>query len=169
MSDSESMVRPVTPALAAIRAKTDASYRENSEVFYSIHELSRTISTYADKAMAEAGITHVQWWALMHIYENEGLTQSELAKLMQMGRASLGKLLERMEAKSWIERHPDTADNRVRRVFVGSKAAPIYAVMTRLATEIFRRFLAGTDAAEVHQLHDTLRKIRKNAVDRPSE
>ena len=152
-------------ASEAIRATTDASYRENSEVFYSIHELSRIISTYSDKAMAEAGITHVQWWALMHIYENEGLTQSDLAKLMQMGRASLGKLLERMEAKAWIERHSDVNDNRVRRVFVGSKAAPIYAVMTKLGRAIFQKFLAGTEPSEVHQLVSTLRKIRNHALD----
>jgi DNA-binding MarR family transcriptional regulator len=55
-------------------------------------------------------------WALMHIYEQEGLTQTELAELMQMGRASLGKLLERLEVKGWIERRADASDSRVRRV-----------------------------------------------------
>jgi MarR family transcriptional regulator for hemolysin len=52
----------------------------------------------------------------MHIYEQEGLTQTELAELMQMGRASLGKLLERLEVKGWIERRADASDSRVRRV-----------------------------------------------------
>src|SRR5690606_30746852 len=95
----------------------DASYREHAELLYAMHELSRAISTRVDKHMARVRVTHIQWWALMHIYEHDGPpTQSQLAEVMQMGRASLGKLLERLETKRWIERRVDKEDSRVRRV-----------------------------------------------------
>lgn len=89
-----------------IAAMTDASDRERSELLYSIHELSRLITTHADLHMASVKMTDVHGWALMHIYEQEGLTQTELAELTNMGRAALGKLVERLETKSWIEQHP---------------------------------------------------------------
>lgn len=101
-----------------INATVDASYRKHSELIYSIHELSRLISTHVDRHMSTVRVTHAQWWALMHIHEQEGLTQSELANVMQMGRASLGKLVERLETKNWIERRPDASDSRVRRVYL---------------------------------------------------
>lgn len=146
-----------------MRSLTDESYREQSELLYSIHELSRLISTHADKRMLRMGITHVQWWALMHVYEHEGLSQSALAELMQMGRASLGKLLERLEAKRWIERRDDECDSRVRRVYLRHEAVPIFRYMTEEGKALFKSFLAGISPAEEKRLLADIRTIRRNA------
>jgi DNA-binding MarR family transcriptional regulator len=148
---------------ALIRSTLDASYREHSDLLYSIHELSRLISTHADKHMASVGVTHVQWWALMHIFEHEGLTQSELAEVMQMGRAALGSLVERLEAKRWIERRPDKSDSRLRRVYLRHEAIPVFAHMTDEGKALFRSFLAGISPAESKRLLDGISKIRRNA------
>lgn len=155
------------PALSpreAIRATTDASYRDHSDLLYLMHELSRMVSTHADQHLAKAGITHAQWWAMMHIFENEGLTQTELAEVMQMGRASIGKLVERLEAKCWIERRPDASDSRVRRVFLRHEAVPVFAHMTAEGKALFKTFLAGVSPAEEKRLLGGLRKIRRNAT-----
>ena len=151
-------------AHAVIRATTDASYRDHSDLLYLMHELSRLISTHVDQHLAKAGVTHAQWWAMMHVFEHEGLTQTELAEVMQMGRASLGKLLERLEAKSWIERRPDASDSRVRRVFLRHAAVPLFAHMTAEGKALFKTFLAGISPAEEKRLLTGLRKIRRNAV-----
>lgn len=156
-----------TGALSArdiIRATTDASYRDHSELLYLMHELSRRISTHADQHLAKAGITHIQWWALMHIYENEGLTQTQLAELMQMGRAALGKLVERLEAKSWIERRLDAADSRVRRIFLRHAAVPVFKHMTDEGKLLFKEFLQGISPGESKRLLSGLRKIKGNAL-----
>lgn len=147
-----------------IRATTDASYRDHSDLLYLMHELSRLISTHVDHHLSRAGITHVQWWAMMHIFEHEGLTQTELAEIMQMGRASLGKLVERLEAKSWIERRPDASDSRVRRVYLRHAAAPLFAHMTAEGKALFKTFLHGISLAEEKRLLTGLRKIRRNAL-----
>jgi DNA-binding MarR family transcriptional regulator len=152
-----------TSASDMIRSMTDASYREHSELLYSMHELSRLISTHVDKHMASVKITHIQWWALMHIYEREGLTQTELADIMQTGRASLGKLLERLEAKKWIERREDEDDNRVRRVYLRKEVVPVFAHMTDEGKYLFRAFLAGISPAEEARILAGIRKIKANA------
>src|SRR5690606_32919905 len=126
-----------------IRSTLEPSYRQHSDLLYSIHELSRLITNHVDKHMSSVGVTHVQWWALMHIPEHEGLTQSELAEVMQMGRAALGSLVERLEAKRWIERRPDKSDSRVRRVYLRHEAIPIFKHMTDEGQALFKSFLAG--------------------------
>lgn len=146
-----------------IRSMMDASYREHSELLYSMHELSRLISTHVDHRMAAFRITRAQWWALMHIFENEGVAQSELAEIMQMGRASLGKLLERLEAKDWIERRGDQVDSRLRRVFLRHEVVPIFVQMTNEARVLFKAFLVGISTDEEARLLAGIRRIRKNA------
>jgi MarR family transcriptional regulator for hemolysin len=151
------------PARDVIRALMDASYREHAELLYAMHELSRLISTHVDQHMASVRVTHIQWWALMHIYEHEGPTQTELADIMQMGRASLGKLLERLEAKRWIERREDKEDSRVRRVYLRHEAVPIFAHMTDEGKALFKAFLAGISGSEESRILAGIRKIKANA------
>src|SRR5688500_2812555 len=146
-----------------IRALHYTAYREHADLLYSMHELSRLISTRVDKAMAAHRLTHAQWWALMHIYEHEGATQSELAEIMQMGRASTGKLLERLEAKHWIERLADDGDNRVRRIFLRHEVVPVFRVMTEEGRRLFEVYLKGISHTEEASLINGLKKIKGNA------
>jgi MarR family transcriptional regulator, transcriptional regulator for hemolysin len=146
-----------------IRALHDTAYREHADLLYSMHELSRLISTRVDKAMAVHRLTHAQWWALMHIFEHEGATQTELAEILQMGRASTGKLLERLEAKRWIERRADDGDSRVRRIFLSHQVVPVFRLMTEEGKRLFETYLKGISAAEEARLISGLKKIKANA------
>ncbi len=146
-----------------IRTLQGTAFREHSALLYSMHELSRLISTMFDKAMSEHRLTHAQWWALMHIFEHEGATQTELAEILQMGRASTGKLLERLEAKHWVERRQDVEDSRVRRVFLRREVVPVFQAMTAEGRRLFQVYLKGISPAEEVRLAAGLRKIKANA------
>lgn len=135
----------------------------HGELFYMMHELSRLISTYFDQAMVDHQITHAQWWGMMHVSENQGATQSELANIMQMGRASAGKLLERLEARGWIVRKADSTDSRVRRVYSTDSVAPLVSTMEQEGIKLFREFLKGITAEEEEAMLVGLRKIKVNA------
>ncbi len=150
--------KPLDAAMA-----TEPSNLAHGELLYMMHELSRLISTYFDNAMEPHNLTHSQWWALMHISENEGQTQSDLARIMQMGRAATSKLLERLEAKGWIERRPDKADQRVLRIHLKEGSIPIFGVMQTEGVVQFNKLLK--DVSEEHELAalGTLRKIKANA------
>jgi DNA-binding MarR family transcriptional regulator len=135
----------------------------HSDLLYLMHELSRMISVHFDRVMGQHQLTHTQWWALMHVFEHEGATQSELATIMQLGRASAGGVIERLEAKGWVERRPDPADNRVRRVFLRDAAVPIFMLMNEEGLKVFRAWLQGVDAALEDKLLEGLRRIKANA------
>jgi DNA-binding MarR family transcriptional regulator len=135
----------------------------HGKILYIIHELSRLISTAFDGYMAKHKLTHGQWWALMHLYENQGASQSDLAEKMQMGRASAGKLLERMEAKGWIERRPDPHDNRIRRVYFADGSVRVFNLMFNEGTALFKALLGNLDHDAEMRLLEGLRHIRENA------
>lgn len=141
----------------------DGAWNDHGRLFTSIHDLSRLISLYFDAKMARHKLTHSQWWALMYISEHEGATQIELASYMQMGRASAGKLFERLEAKDWIERRPDERDGRLRRIFLKPDAISILEIMRNEGTNLFNDFLKGIDPAEEAAMLTGLLKMRANA------
>src|SRR3546814_18068725 len=69
-----------------------------------------------DRRGRELGLKRSQWWVLTALYAREGVTQSELAAFMELEKATLGRLLDRLEDKEWVERRPDRADRRTKRV-----------------------------------------------------
>lgn len=151
--------------IAEFRAYEHAqpNYLAHVETLYLMHELSRIISVHFDRVMGQHHLTHSQWWALMHISEHEGATQSELAAIMQLGRASAGSVIERLEAKGWIERRPDPADNRVRRVYLLDAAASIFMVMAEEGQRVFKTWMAGIDPRAEAAMLAGLRTMRSNA------
>ncbi len=135
----------------------------HSQLLYLMHELSRMISVEFDRAMTRHHLTHSQWWALMHISEHEGATQTELAGIMQLGRASAGKVIERLEAKGWIERRPDPADSRLRRVFLGDAAVPIFETMAQEGARLFGKWMNDISPKSEELVLRSLRRIKDNA------
>jgi DNA-binding MarR family transcriptional regulator len=136
---------------------------DHSDLLYLIHELSRLISAHFDRVMERHQLTHAQWWALMHVFEHEGATQTELASIMERGRASAGGIIERLEAKGWIERRSDPADSRVRRVYLRDSAVSVFMLMNEEGLKVFKTWLRGVDDQLEDQLLQGLRRIRANA------
>lgn len=150
-------------AILRERARANPEHLAHSDLFYLMHELSRMISTGFDQVMIKHNLTHAQWWALMHIYRREGVTQTELATIMQMGRASAGTLLERLEAKGWIERRPDATDSRLRRVYLSPPVVPVFSVMQDEGAALFCRLMTGVSPGEEQVMLGAMRQMRANA------
>ncbi|SHF09098.1 MarR family winged helix-turn-helix transcriptional regulator [Devosia limi] len=145
------------------RERANPGRMEHSELLYLMHELSRMISTGFDQVMIRHNLTHAQWWALMHIYKREGVTQTELATIMQMGRASAGTLLERLEAKGWIERRADATDSRLRRVYLSPPVVPVFSVMQDEGTALFCKLLKDVSPDAEQVMLTGMRQMRANA------
>lgn len=133
-----------------------------ADAMYRVHELSRLISLYFDQLVAEHGITRAQWSCVMHVSQNPGSTQTQLADIMQMGRAAAGKMLDRLEEKGWIERRPDATDNRVRRVYSRHEIAPLQDIIPAAALKLYDDFYAGLADEQIDQLHDVLMVMLAN-------
>lgn len=150
-------------AVLRARERANPGHVEHSELLYLMHELSRMISTGFDQVMIKHNLTHAQWWALMHIYRREGVTQTELATIMQMGRASAGTLLERLEAKGWIERRADATDSRLRRVYLSPPVVPVFSVMQDEGAALFCKLLKGVSPENEQVMLAGMRQMRTNA------
>lgn len=134
------------------------------EILYAMHEISRLTVLWFDQAMVAHDITHAQWWAMMHIAQNEGLSQSDLARVMRMGRAAAGKLLDRLEARGWIERRPDPQDQRLRRVYLRDGALEWLIPARQAGLQQFQTFMDGIPKDIQDAMLTGLRAIKANAL-----
>ncbi|MEZ5652463.1 MAG: MarR family transcriptional regulator [Burkholderiaceae bacterium] len=130
-----------------------------------VHDVARLLRTNFDRRVRELGLTRSQWWVLTHLYHRDGLSQTELAELMEIEKPSLGRLLDRLEAKNWIKRGGDPNDRRVNRVYLTLDVKPMVRQMRGHASAVRRQALAGLGEQQCEQLIDTLSRIKENLLE----
>ncbi|MFA5524680.1 MAG: MarR family transcriptional regulator [Tissierellales bacterium] len=129
-----------------------------------IHDVSRLRRTVFDQRMKPMGVTRSQWWVLTNLSRHEGdaLTQSELAKLMEVGKVTVGGLIDRLEANGLVIRAQDPNDRRSRRISVSPKGKQLVEDMRFIAMDINSSSLKGVTEEQLQVLIDVLQTMKKN-------
>jgi MarR family transcriptional regulator for hemolysin len=127
-----------------------------------LHDVARLLRTTFDRRVRELGLTRSQWWVLNHLFRNNGVTQSELAEILEVEKPTLGRLLDRLEQKGWVRREADANDRRVKRVFLTKEVEPAIKAMRSAAAEMRRDAVAGLSAEQQERFVDSLLTIKAN-------
>jgi DNA-binding XRE family transcriptional regulator len=70
---------------------------EADGLVFLIEEVPRKLRRVFDASTAKFGLTRTQWRALAYIFRTPGLTQTELAKCLELERASVGHVIDQLE------------------------------------------------------------------------
>lgn len=125
-------------------------------------DVARLLKTSYDRRVRELDLTRSQWWVLNHLFRHDGIRQSELADILEIERAALGRLIDRLEANGWVRREPDPDDRRAKQVFLTEEVSPIVSRMRRIASELRSDVTQGMSQAQQTQFVDTLLQIKGN-------
>ncbi len=141
--------------------------RENLERNFGfiLHDVARLLRTTYDRRVRDLGLTRSQWWVLTHLFRKDGITQSELAEILELEKPSLGRLLDRLEAKGWVRRAADARDRRAKRVYLTDAAQAPMRVMREIAAGVREDALSGMSAADRESFVDTLLAVKSNLMD----
>lgn len=160
MSSISEKTAPAAPPRLGGRADT----RIPSVVMYRIHAVSKLGSRMFDSQVEAHGVTRAQWMVLMYVHHMPGATQTALAASMQMGRAAMGKILDRMEAKKLIARRPDENDQRVRRVYPVGPKPELQAFMPEAERAFYDALLGNLSEEQLNALNEALGIMHQNAL-----
>ena len=129
-----------------------------------VHDVARLMRVAYDRRARELGLTRSQWWVLNNLFRNQGITQSELADILEIEKPSLGRLLDRLEAKGWIERRADPADRRAKRLHLTGQVQELIRTLRGLAAGLRQDALDGLDEPACERFVDTLLVIKANLL-----
>ncbi|TDU26856.1 DNA-binding MarR family transcriptional regulator [Panacagrimonas perspica] len=139
--------------------------REGIRLGFLIHDVSRMRRSAYDQFMKPLGITRAQWWVLAHLSRHDGMMQTQLADVLEVGKASLGDVIESLEGGGWVQRRPDPADKRAKRVYLTKPAQTLIKRMTVMENEFNGQILSDLSNEEMTDLVRVLIKI-KHAISR---
>jgi MarR family transcriptional regulator, organic hydroperoxide resistance regulator len=99
----------------------DQALRLDNQLCFALYSASLAMTKLYKPLLDELGITYPQYLVLLVLWENDGLTVSELGERLYLDSGTLTPLLKRMESADLLTRLRDTQDER--RVLIRLSAA----------------------------------------------
>ncbi|MCC5464642.1 MarR family winged helix-turn-helix transcriptional regulator [Pelosinus baikalensis] len=118
------------------------------------NELNRSISMY--------NITAEQWAVLSRLWEEQGVTQKDLAERTGKDQPNTGRILDKLERKGLVNRIPDTQDRRIVLVFLTDTGCELKEKLIPIVTDVLIRAQRGIDDKDITYLKQILEKLSRN-------
>lgn len=132
------------------------------DLLFLLADVGRLVRVHADRRAREDGMTRAQWVILARLERQDGLTQKALADLLEVEPITVGRLVDRLQARGLVERRADPTDRRVWRLHLTDAAAPILAGIAAYRAELHAKLTGGMPAEAVQALMGGLLQFRTN-------
>jgi MarR family transcriptional regulator, transcriptional regulator for hemolysin len=126
-----------------------------------IVESSRLLRNYIEQRAKSRGTTRAQWIVLFRLRQQEGLSQVDLADVLELQPISLVRLLDRLVEHGLLERRHDPRDRRANRLFLTASGRQLVDDLDSLRDSIAVDVLQEIPAASLRTSLDTLKDIKE--------
>jgi DNA-binding MarR family transcriptional regulator len=128
------------------------------------HNLSRLLTTIFDRSLKPLNITRAQWWALciLDIPRDSELNQSDLAIAMSSTKASVGKLLGKIEEAGFLKRVPNPEDQRAQFLKVTAEGKKLLRQTSNIESKLAADINKGIPRDSIELACEVLIKAKEN-------
>ena len=103
------------------------------DLLFLLHDVARLLRVDADKRARAHDMTRAQWGILIWLERQPGISQKELAELLEVEPITVARLIDRLETRGMVERRPDPKDRRIWRLHLRPDAYPVLREIDRPA------------------------------------
>ncbi|CAN7742914.1 MarR family transcriptional regulator [Variovorax sp. LjRoot290] len=129
-----------------------------------IHDASRLRRSAFDRCLKPLNVTRSQWWVLAYLSRQDGMTQSQLAEELDLGKVAIGGLIDRLQKSGLVRRDADASDRRVNRVFLEPKSKQLINRMRKVSHQLNQQILAGLPETQLETTAKTLDTMKRNLL-----
>ncbi|UFN49177.1 MarR family transcriptional regulator [Roseomonas sp. OT10] len=130
-----------------------------------VRDLNRAIQRHLQARLQAHGVAPGGWYFLRVLWEEDGLTQSELARRVGMMEPTAVIALRGLEEGGWIHRVRSETDRRKVHIHLTPSGRALRAELMPEAHGVNRRATQNLTADEVRMLLSLLRRARSNFED----
>ncbi len=127
-----------------------------------LNDVARLVRTRFDQQLARTRwrMTRAQWVILARLSRQPGISQNELAGVCEVEPITIGRLVDRLEARGLVERRADPKDRRVRRLHLLPAAQPHLEEINGYKDAMSSEISVGIDKQTQELLIDALLNIK---------
>jgi DNA-binding MarR family transcriptional regulator len=106
--------------------------------------------------------TAEQWAVLNRLWEQQGLSQVQLAERTFKDKPNMTRMLDVLQKDGLVVRRQDDRDRRAYQVFLTTEGQRLRQDMVPVVVEVLDRALSGLEVHRVHSLKSILSHIDRN-------
>ena len=125
-----------------------------------LHDVARMLRTRFDRWARTYGLTRAQGVILARLNRQPGLSQIELAAICEVEPITVGRLVDRLEARGLLERRPDPGDRRIRRLHLLPASKTILAKIEAYKADLDALLLHGVTMEERQAVVNVLLRMK---------
>src|SRR5258707_15783876 len=134
---------------------------DERHIGFLISDVARLMRTAFDRRVRRLGLTRSQWLVINRLHRHPGATQSELAEMLEVEKATAGRMVDRMEKKGWVVRRSDAGDRRVNRLHLTDEAEMIQLRLAQIAEHTVDDALSLLSAGEREEFSEVMRRVKR--------
>lgn len=135
---------------------------ESTTLGFLLADASRLLRKRFEAESRDLAMTSAQLHVMARLRRNEGIGQAALAAMLELEPMTLCRHIDRMEAAGLVERRPDPADRRARRLFTTDAGRELLEPMRARAATVYEQVQAGISPEDRDRLRAALRIIIAN-------
>lgn len=129
-----------------------------------IRAITANINLYIGSSIEQYGIKRGQFEYFLLIYSSPGINQLELARMKNVGKASVTKALKILEEGDFIYRLQDEKDKRNFRCYISEDGKSIVNHLMQVKIEAEKEVFKGFTEQDKRALFEYLKQMHENSV-----
>ncbi len=134
------------------------------EIAFYVNILNSRIKKCFFDRLQENGIniTPEQYLVMDILWENQSLSQQNIADVIQKDKNSVTKIIDSLEKKNFVSRVVDKKDRRINRIELTKEGKALEKNTTEVAIKFMNDTIAGIDNQDLNTFVDVMRKLKGN-------
>lgn len=126
---------------------------------YQVNHLARLLAQAIRLRIEPLGVGPGQLAQMLALYEEDGLTQTELCDRVRIDQSTMAHTLKRMERDGLVSRTRDPIDRRQVKVHLTPRAREIQDALVTAASQVNAQALQGMTRSDAERLLDTFSQL----------
>lgn len=131
------------------------------ETWLTVGRTNLKVHRALNHALAEADLSLAQHEILVAIWQNSGLTQSQLSEQLLVIKSNVSALIKKLEARGLVLRTVDPGDTRSKRLSLTRAGTALVTKSIALQNRIVEAMASVMTDAELAVISDVMRRVGK--------
>ncbi len=143
----------------------EMSFNRDTSAGYLVNHAARLFARHLDAGLAPLNLSTGPFPLLLHLWQQDGLTQKDLVERLGYEQPTVAATLSRMERDGLVARRPDPRDGRAQRIWLTDLGRGLRGDAEHQAEMVNVRALAGLSPQETEQFIAMMRRVLASLQD----
>ncbi|NRB66033.1 MAG: MarR family transcriptional regulator [Vibrio sp.] len=135
------------------------TFDRQSSFGWLINVVANDAAKTLDAELKKHGLTLALWPTLMCLWEEEGVTQRDIAQKSKVENSTTTRTLDKLESLGLVERHPDPNSRRAFRIYLTNEGRALKDTLVPIPIAINQKLLSVLEPEERGEIIRLLQKM----------